>query len=57
MPSLHTLLPELIALGHVILMDLVLAGDNAIVVGMAAAGLAQEQRAKAILARATEKKD
>ncbi|HVI87177.1 MAG TPA: TerC family protein [Dongiaceae bacterium] len=49
MLSLHTLLPELIALGQVILMDLVLAGDNAIVVGMAAAGLAKEQRGKAIL--------
>jgi YjbE family integral membrane protein len=49
MPTLHTLLPEILALGQVILMDLVLAGDNAIVVGMAAAGLAKEQRAKAIL--------
>lgn len=49
MPNLHSLLPELVALGQVILMDLVLAGDNAIVVGMAAAGLAREQRAKAIL--------
>src|SRR5689334_8933200 len=49
MPTFDALLPELIALGQVILMDLVLAGDNAIVVGMAAAGLAKEQRAKAIL--------
>ena len=49
MPNLHSLLPELVALGQVILMDLVLAGDNAIVVGMAAAGLAREQRARAIL--------
>lgn len=49
MPTFHSLLPEFIALGQVILMDLVLAGDNAIVVGMAAAGLAKEQRAKAIL--------
>jgi YjbE family integral membrane protein len=49
MPTFHTLLPEILALGQVILMDLVLAGDNAIVVGMAAAGLAKQQRAKAIL--------
>jgi YjbE family integral membrane protein len=41
--------PELIALGQVIVIDLVLAGDNAIVVGMAAAGLPKEQRAKVIL--------
>jgi len=42
------LLPELIALGQVIFIDLVLAGDNAIVVGMAAAGVAREQRARVI---------
>lgn len=40
---------ELTALGTVILTDIVLAGDNAIVVGMAAAGLPTEQRKKAIL--------
>ena len=45
---LDELLPELIALGQVIFIDLVLAGDNAIVVGMAAAGVAREQRAKVI---------
>ncbi len=39
----------LIALMQVIGIDLVLAGDNAIVIGLAAAGLAKEQRAKAIL--------
>ncbi len=33
----------------VILIDLVLAGDNAIVIGLAAAGLPEHQRAKAIL--------
>jgi YjbE family integral membrane protein len=49
MPTFSDLLPELIALGQVILMDLVLAGDNAIVVGMAAAGLPHHQRRKAIL--------
>ncbi len=42
-------MPEwLVALGQVLLIDIVLAGDNAIVVGMAAAGLAPEQRRKAI---------
>jgi YjbE family integral membrane protein len=40
---------ELIALGQVLFIDIVLAGDNAIVVGMAAAGLPAEQRRKAIL--------
>jgi YjbE family integral membrane protein len=37
------------ALIKVILIDLVLAGDNAIVIGLAAAGLPEQQRAKAIL--------
>ena len=42
--------PEaLSALLQVIMIDLVLAGDNAIVIGLAAAGLPKEQRAKAIL--------
>ncbi len=40
--------PELTALGTVLLIDIVLAGDNAIVVGMAAAGLPPDQRKKAI---------
>ncbi|MGE0233440.1 MAG: TerC family protein [Flavobacteriaceae bacterium] len=39
----------LTALLQVILIDVVLAGDNAIVVGMAAAGLPAQQRAKAIM--------
>jgi YjbE family integral membrane protein len=39
----------LAALAEVIMIDLVLAGDNAIVIGLAAAGLPQHQRAKAIL--------
>jgi YjbE family integral membrane protein len=44
------LTPEILtALFQVIMIDLVLAGDNAIVIGLAAAGLPQEQRAKAIL--------
>lgn len=42
-------MPEwLIPLSQVLLIDLVLAGDNAIVVGMAAAGLPSDQRRKAI---------
>ncbi len=44
------LTPEaLTALGQVIMIDIVLAGDNAIVIGLAAAGLPKDQRAKAIL--------
>jgi YjbE family integral membrane protein len=44
------LTPDVIAaVFQVIIIDLVLAGDNAIVIGLAAAGLPQEQRAKAIL--------
>lgn len=38
-----------LALMQVIGIDLVLAGDNAIVIGLAAAGLPKEQRGKAIL--------
>ena len=45
---LETYLPQLAALGQVILIDLVLAGDNAIVVGMAAAGVARDKRAQVI---------
>ena len=37
------------ALLQVIAIDLVLAGDNAVVIGLAAAGLAKAQRARAIL--------
>jgi YjbE family integral membrane protein len=44
------LTPEaLAAFFQVVMIDLVLAGDNAIVIGLAAAGLPQEQRTKAIL--------
>ncbi|MBD9374202.1 TerC family protein [Rhizobium sp. ARZ01] len=39
----------LLALLQVIMIDLVLAGDNAVVIGLAAAGLPPEQRKKAIL--------
>jgi YjbE family integral membrane protein len=42
--------PEILtAFAQVILIDLVLAGDNAIVIGLAAAGLPPDQRNKAIL--------
>ena len=37
------------ALVQVIMIDLVLAGDNAVVIGLAAAGLPPEQRSRAIL--------
>ncbi len=40
---------HLTALFQVIMIDLVLAGDNAIVIGLAAAGLPEGQRRKAIL--------
>ena len=50
MTGLFTLSQEAIpALLQVIMIDLVLAGDNAVVIGLAAAGLAQAQRARAIL--------
>lgn len=39
-----------IAFFKVVMIDLVLAGDNAVVIGLAAAGLPKEQRNKAILA-------
>jgi YjbE family integral membrane protein len=40
---------EISALFQVIMIDLVLAGDNAIVIGLAAAGLPAQQRTKAVL--------
>ncbi len=47
---LATITPEaLVALGTVIMIDLVLAGDNAVVIGMAAAGLPAEQRNKVLM--------
>jgi len=46
----HIFSPEIIAAFlQVIMIDLVLAGDNAIVIGLAAAGLPKDQRTKAIL--------
>jgi YjbE family integral membrane protein len=46
---LHFASSEITALLQVIMIDLVLAGDNAIVIGLAAAGLPLRQRAKAVL--------
>ena len=43
------MMSQLTALLTVIGIDIVLAGDNAVVVGMAAAGLPKELRAKAIM--------
>jgi YjbE family integral membrane protein len=40
---------SLSAFGQVIVIDLVLAGDNAVVIGLAAAGLPADQRRKAII--------
>jgi len=42
-------LNQITALVSVLMIDVVLAGDNAIVVGMAAAGLPQDQRRRAIV--------
>jgi YjbE family integral membrane protein len=45
-----SLSPEaLAAFAKVIMIDLVLAGDNAVIIGLAAAGLPEGQRAKAVL--------
>lgn len=43
-------LTELLALIQILLIDLSMAGDNALVVGMAAAGLPKEKRHKAVVA-------
>jgi len=45
----EALTSELIAFGTVVLIDLVLAGDNAIVVALAASGLPQSQQRKAVI--------
>jgi hypothetical protein len=47
--SYYFTLDALSALLQVMMIDLVLAGDNAIVIGLAAAGLPKEQRARAIM--------
>jgi YjbE family integral membrane protein len=46
---LATILNEITALAFVVIIDVVLAGDNAIVVGLAVAGLASERRRRAIV--------
>jgi YjbE family integral membrane protein len=46
--DLATLLPLLVILLQVLLIDLVLAGDNAVVIGLAVNGLPPEQRRRAI---------
>lgn len=43
------LLSELTALAQIVMIDVSLAGDNAVVVGMAAAGLPKEERKRAIV--------
>ena len=49
MPGWEQIWIAIIPLAQVIMIDLVLAGDNAIVIGLAAAGLPKEQRGRAIL--------
>jgi YjbE family integral membrane protein len=46
---MDSLLTQLSAFVSVVVIDLVLAGDNAVVVGMAAAGLPREQRRRVIV--------
>jgi YjbE family integral membrane protein len=46
--DLHLWIPQLIALGEVVVINLLLSGDNAIVVGMAAATLPKQMRGKVI---------
>ncbi len=41
--------PDLAALGMIIVIDIVMSGDNAIIIGMAAAGLEPELRRRAIV--------
>ena len=48
-PLLTIFLDELSAVAQVVVVDLVLAGDNAIVVGLVAAGLPRHQRARVIM--------
>jgi YjbE family integral membrane protein len=48
-PGMVPTLNQITALVSVVLIDVVLAGDNAIVVGMAASGLPTEQRRRAIV--------
>jgi len=43
------MLENIVDLGSIIIADIVLSGDNALIIGMAAAGLAPELRKKAIV--------
>ena len=47
--QLHALIPDLTALTQVVFIDVVLAGDNAVVVGLAVAGLPRRQQHAAIM--------
>ena len=49
MPIPHHLLPQLLDLAQVLVIDLTLAGDNAVVIGMAVLGLPARERRIAIL--------
>ena len=42
------MLDTVVGFSQIIIADLILSGDNALVIGMAAAGLPTEQRKKAI---------
>ncbi len=46
---MQSLWPELVALAQVLFIDLLLAGDNAVVIGLAVAGLEAGQKNRAIL--------
>jgi YjbE family integral membrane protein len=46
---MDSLFPQLYAFASVVVIDLVLAGDNAVVVGMAAKGLPREQQRRVIM--------
>jgi YjbE family integral membrane protein len=46
---METLFTDLYTFAMVVMIDLVLAGDNAVVVGMAASGLAREQQRRVII--------
>jgi YjbE family integral membrane protein len=48
-PGIKLMLETVMAYGQIIIADLILSGDNALIIGMAAAGLAPEQRKRAIL--------
>jgi YjbE family integral membrane protein len=49
LPALDELLQfDLLTFGQIVLIDLTLSGDNAIIIGLAAAGLPPEQRRRAI---------